>query len=485
MAEMQRAHARFINTAAALVVAAAMLRSQDQPPPAANDLFDGRALKGHGRDQPAPLATLTGSKLERLYKGIHPERSLLLFDCASTSCWCSRPEFSFTGVFRTAAAALRLDETKLRKAWLNSGSAVLQKALGSWQGNLGDADPFQPLAIVNRMDLADVPPHGEKNPRWRNAELRFVFGRKPDFSAAKAPGFTLIFEFRLPEFGQPDFIAYANAWYAVSQASGPNYLTQLQAALKASRYTQSDFVRIRINRDQGNDQWVLAEWDLKRSALPETLSPLDEQINEKYSNNESDPTRTYLNLWKANLGLAATKASFVLPKSSPEDIYPKTAQYLFVDGTFLGTPKGLCAPPQHVRNVLAQQQCTSCHSTETCTRFMHISNRLPGSSSRLSPFLIAGADQGPTISLPSLADIYYADNKDHQDHKVIDIVSGQYATYTPDCAGTQQPFVERFHDIARRALFLSEVVLLGEHGGPADKINLAAQLSEFHTSMTH
>ncbi len=496
---MRKAPARFFSIAGALILAAVMLRPQDQPPDAAGDLLMGRAFKGHSRENPAPLATLTGTRLEALYGAIRPERSLLLFDCSQASPWCARPEFSFSGVFKTAAAALKLDETKLRKAWL--ATTDFQAALGSWKGDLTDADPFQPLAIVNRMDSAAASTESTGQPtsvQWQNAELRFVFGLKPPAGATKPPGFTLIFEFRLPPFSESDFIAYANAWNSVSQGTDADYLTKLQTALKASNYTSAGFVRIRVNRDSGNDEWRLAEWDLNRSVPPTGVAPLEELINDKHSaiNQASAfPSDAYLTLWKANQSLAPRMASLALPKNAPPDIYPSSAQYSFIDGNFLETPKGLCNPSEQERNVLALQQCTWCHSTETdTTSLMHIGNRLPNGSSNLSSFLAnvtpIGAKTPAKIPLPSMADLFYADNRDDT---ALKRVEARYKTYDADRSGKcvvrmDAPHAPAlfFNDLARRALFLAEVILLGEHNPPnADKLKTEDLLREFRTSMTH
>ncbi len=482
----------------AALFAASLLRAQEVPPPAANDLFDGRALKGHSRNgDPKPLQSLIGSDLDLIYKSIHPERSLILFDCTKGSCWCSQPDFTFRSILSKAASALSVNKQALAKAWYQTAVkdskcqvTHFDTDMGGWTGDLTSPDPFQPLAIVNRMDLAERNP---KTERWKNAEVRFVFGRLPD--GGKLKKFTLIFEFRLAERSEPEFIELAKKWQALSAVTGDDYLSQLKAALKESRFESSDYIRIRTNRALEDELWRVTEWDLEPRRLPKSVSALFEQINPKYSEAPYDPrdvknkgpAAVYRSIWNAST--APGGVSMKLPRGMPNDIFPLSLNYDFRDLTLMGTPQGLCGASPKVRNVLALQQCSWCHSSETGTRqFVHIANRQPRTSSALSTFL-TGTKLAPgatSIPLPSMEDLYYADKADTA------AVPGSYCTYVSDsiisdprgqCLKVTTPPApnRRFNDLARRALFLAEVLLIDKDVPTAGPL----LIQEFRTQMTH
>jgi hypothetical protein len=101
------------------------------------------------------------------------------------------------------------------------------------------------------------------------------------------------------------------------------------------------------------------------------------------------------------------------------------------------------------------QQCPGCHTVETETKFAHIPNRGDSESSHLSTFL-TGSDRG--VLRPNLEDLYNGSN--------LKTVNVKYDTY-PAASGcmtaviSEVPAKSKFHDIARRTLFLAGVIADG------------------------
>jgi len=137
------------------------------------------------------------------------------------------------------------------------------------------------------------------------------------------------------------------------------------------------------------------------------------------------------------------------------------------------TPVGLCNAPESIRNVLALQRCSGCHAIESDTNFVHISNRTRATGSHLSKFLVGNNPQ------PTLQQLYYGKEAD------VLYVSVPYLTYI-DSASTpgtcdqpvQRSAQRKYHDLARRALFLAAVLAAPATPTP----NPLALLTEFRTN---
>src|SRR5581483_9603277 len=166
------------------------------------------------------------------FLAVNPDRSLLLWDCSPNSAWCAQSDYSFGAIFSAAAGAANLTPDAAASAWYRyatTGSIPLfADRVAPWNGKKLAGAPFQPLAIVNRMDLAH---YGEIQKKWIGAEVRFVYGVVPP-PGQKAANFTLILEFTIPPQTWDEFQNLALRWMALSTASA-DYLPQLQAAIRA------------------------------------------------------------------------------------------------------------------------------------------------------------------------------------------------------------------------------------------------------------
>ena len=125
----------------------------------------------------------------------------------------------------------------------------------------------------------------------------------------------------------------------------------------------------------------------------------------------------------------------------------------------MGMPPGLCYASTATRDVLALQQCTWCHTTESNTAFHHIKNRYPKGSSVPSGFLAGLHPSDGTTLHPRLSDLYYANpqvvwSTDPDFH---------YDTYpgAPCNTRVRASVTHRFHDIARQTLFLANISVGG------------------------
>ncbi len=182
------------------------------------------------------------------------------------------------------------------------------------------------------------------------------------------------------------------------------------------------------------------QFDLKPGtafAAPE----LANQINADISDSD------FLALWQsADKTISGGASEYSVPDQWLQ-VQPET--YTQADD-LLGTPPGLCGANGAVRNILALQQCTSCHTVETQTDFMHVRNRLTTASSALSAFLVGPANN----SRPLLEDLYYAQN-------TVLAVDQCYIGYPGNSActtGYRRPVHQSFHDLARRTLFLAAIL---------------------------
>jgi hypothetical protein len=445
------------------------------------DIFvDNRSLKCHpepatGPD-PAIVARLENSAIGRAYCAIHPERSVLAYDCGSGSKWCGQAPFGFQTVFGEADKLANPNHPNpdgLASAWYASAKC-LDKALGVPLPTFPTLDkaPFQLLAVANRMDLAHL-----EGGNWVGAEIHFAYGLIPD------PGESLvqlmvILEFELPIFDRPCFKALAQTWASLSKAGRDQYAIQLVDALRASglslqagRPTRVRRVRSRMNHELAGP-WLLSQLVLDPQSKDTTAhtkfapAKLDDQISKDLAPD------SWLNLclWrKVEAAVRAGQLGFPIPDQLLEK--PSLGYGILRQG--MGTPPGVCNASEAVRNVLALQQCSWCHTTETKTQFAHLPNRLPQDSSVPSGFLVG---KGNNLH-PSLTDLYYG----HEN--VVWPVTIPYTTYggPPSCqtqAANLANAVRKFHDVARRTLFLAAVQV------EADFHRARSPAEQFSTSFT-
>jgi hypothetical protein len=428
------------------------------------DIFDNRALKPHTKPSTGPdpviVAKLQNSVIGKAYNAIRPERSLLIYDCGKGSSWCGQPYFSFQAIFSEAAKLANgshPDPDGLAVAWYNSACG-LDKVLpreGAQFTMLKDA-PFQLLAIANRMDLANF--DGQK---WTGAEIHFVYGLTPAPQATGPQDLMVIMEFELPAYDRLGFTKLAQAWSGLSAVAAPQYFSQLLGVLQVSglslgqnRPTKAVRVHSRLNHAVMAGVWRLSQLLLDPAAPTPAersmFSPakLDDQIKKKVQQD----SRLYLDLWNKVEGVVQ---SGVLQYAVPDELLENPSVSYEHLPQSMGTPPGVCKASEEARNVLALQQCTWCHTTESHTLFAHIPNRLPNASSVPSVFLAGQDPQHGSNLHPSLVDLYYGEPT------VVDSNSFTYTTYegagSPCGTAVTKQIVRKFHDVARRTLFLAAV----------------------------
>ncbi len=438
-------------------------------------LFSGRILS------PAADPASVRKEVKTWYASIDPSLSVLIYDCSLPG-WCDEPSFSFRTVFGKAAAIGRKDVDRALTEWYTSGEdPSFQRFFASpnkpWSTS---SPPFQLLAVVNRLDLASWD-SGRK--KWTGAEARFVYGLAPPDGASTTSDFTLIVEFVLPEVTWQQMRAAAAAWQGVSPKAG--LVKGIQAALATSGMPRSRYARVRINRTLGGswkfDQWLfIPPANASQAARPLAPTPLDNQIQVGFVEGtlSSNPLySTYLMLWNAPQPVTSLTVDPRLYASSDQCRDQSNHGVCYTKGyspidnpktEMLGmpTPTGVCGASPQVRNVVALQQCAYCHSdAETGTEFAHIGNHMRAQPAKLSAFLTGrkpGAAPDP-VEKPSLDQLFSASTATNAaKEKFFDVVTVTYPTWKIGAGGTCQQAMgtsdRRFHDLARRALFLAAVL---------------------------
>ena len=432
-------------------------------------LLDGRGFKGQSRQDPE-FARFLASPVAKIYPQIDFEKSLMIHDCGINPEWCNDSAFSFESMFARAAHGAGLDADSQMLSWYNSARVThigFAQDVAPWIGTSSAKAPFQNLAIVNRMDLAEW----DKN-RWKGAEIRFVFGRLPhEIDPGKAPKFTLIVEFVLPDMDWKTFLALGREWQSLASNPGAEAIK----AILNKHLVHCPKVRIRINRSDLGSGWNLSEWDFSpkkgHTAPVFALMPLDGQIAIETLNAapNSPDFKKYVALWTAPLEAVSARSMSLqnLPLQHSDFLYSASPQGM-------PTPLGVCDANPTIRNILALQQCSYCHTSETNTDFTHVGNRLTTQTkSPLSKFLTGGSAQ------PALEQLFFGDTG-------LFPVQVKYQTYTAATGGsctapTTRTVQRNFNDLARRALFLSAVLSASKKPTKAS----IASIQSFATDFSH
>lgn len=437
-------------------------------------LFTGREVSPPHSDA-SVLGQLKLSPVNREYQGIHPERALLISNCQVASQWCKKLDVvQFAKTLRVMAAIPKNPsaDTMIGK-WV--ADFAKEDGVGPYIGAQHDVphvlNSFQLLAVVNRMDVACFADRAARakscdSPgipgKWTEAELRFVYGLRPS-DANFEPHMTIILEFVLPSFDVPCFRGLAQRWKdlpAVTDGSFPDKLSNL---LEATHYRESVSGRIRLNYDIQRS-WRFLEWDFPdlKNAPGDPNPKLEDQVNSDYM---SPDNKAYLALWTNNV--QAAQERILIPES-----------LLGGDGTY---QSDILRPPDSghaypiTRNVLALQQCRYCHTDESNTLFVHIQNRQPNDNSQLSGFLLGTQKYASVIpQLPTIEQLYA-----QPEPKPILTVKIPCDVYQgPGC--TSGPITRRYHDLARRGLFLATVLA---SDNPRVHSNLLKLVNTFATDL--
>jgi hypothetical protein len=421
-----------------------------------SDIFDQRALTPHTKPEgglAAAVATaLTNSPIGKAYNAIRPERSVLIFDCEPTSLWCGQPAFRFQAILTEAARVANPAHPApdaLALSWYGSAIGMDKDLPGALPKFTSlEQAPLQLLAIANRMDLAQW-----DGKVWSGAEIHFVYGVTPAPDAA-ALNLTVILEFQLPPYDRSSFKSLAQTWSDLSTVADGQYAAKLLNALASSglslgqkNASRVSSVRLRMNHEIRPGVWRLTQFVLKPGGNAFSPAKLTDQIGAQVK----PDSRLYLSLWKKAQSVVASGR---LQYAVPDELLEAASMTYNVPDQGMATPPGVCNASEAVRDVLALQQCSLCHTVESNTVFAHLPNRDRNQSTVPSGFLIG---KGKNLH-PSLVDLYYGEDS------VVWPVKVPYTTYTGPAGGpcatpTVSPVCakRKFHDVARRSLFLAAV----------------------------
>jgi hypothetical protein len=421
----------------------------DLEDPVAGLFRSDRSLNFHdGPIAPDIADQLKTSPLGQAYYLVHADRSILMA-CGPNTKWCADPAFSFRTIFGEAALLAGSDPDVLVAQWATKSAAQDLLEQGFLPiSSLADADQkLQLLAITNRMDLAS-----QIDGKWVGAEVHFIYGATP--TALFAPDFMVNLEFQLPEFPETappsgkdlDFPGLAANWSGLPDTTDLTYPARLKAVLQQSGFsldkapTRIQTLKSRINHLHP-EGWRLSQLYLDPANGP-AFAPraLDGQAKLEMPPLDQKSMWQGLTLLPATAGIATYDVQSAYQAETPLD---------YKMNSVLDTPPGVCNASEDTRNVLAMQQCSLCHTGETGTDFAHVRNRRVADQPKLSGFLVG---KGLATIQPKLEDLYNG-NLD-----VVFQVKLNYKSYTepPKCMTQTTPREDRrFHDVARRTLFLA------------------------------
>lgn len=443
-------------------------------PAADRALYVGRSLNT------AAVATDVPKCVQEKYTAIDSRRSLLVPVWPVQDAEIAKQDpvpvnNSFWAVFSLAAKEFGLNPDVTRESWLQDLKGTYIAPAKGFQSDF--LNRFRLLAVVNRLDLAKWTEGPADSPgHWTGAELRFVFGRKHK-NIQQDPSFTLIVEFVLPDTSWKEFQDQADQWSKLAGTTPATLQPALQRVIDNSGYRSAQCIRIRSNAKNVGSQWLFAEWQFQRQPGASQggfgSTALDFQT--------AAPFATHL--WPGGRADGS-------PIPVPPELSTKVVKYQSTGGaTFIPAPVGVADSDSSrmIRNTLALQQCTGCHSDETGTSLQHISDK-----GVLSSFLLTALKPSPgkigdgKTALnwnPTIVDLMDKSNP------VTFSVTIHYcspnkepASVTGMCDHDQQEIKETrlYHDMARRKLFMASVLAASPTGPtPADINNFNAYAPTF------
>lgn len=242
--------------------------------------------------------------------------------------------------------------------------------------------PFRLLAIVNRMDLRSIPDSSAL--RAGNAgEGRFIFGVLDE--AGNPQQFTIILEYELLADTVEEVQQWAAQWHALGELEfGEAYNLALRDI--TDRFTLANIAPSKangsaLNQLRSNEIALAAPWELREFNLSSETGNLfltTVKLTPKLETNGSARLAGFINQNEAaileethvipNIALGAHSRSSTNPGSN-----------LTWDAPGINNPVA--------RHKFALNTCSGCHTVETSTGFLHVSNRPVSQAATLSPFL--------------------------------------------------------------------------------------------------
>jgi hypothetical protein len=274
--------------------------------------------------------------------------------------------------------------------------------------------PFRLLAIVNRIDKADILVYGSGSaPNPGNAgELRFVFGALS--KKCKPLNFTVIFEYQVQRTDCAAVGQWARDWLALAPLSlgSSSYNAALEAltepivAHDATKPNGSALAQIRTNESSLGATFPGVKWDMREfhlapsggapGTLPVALVEDTVKQTPDDSLNNSATLASYIN---------ANAAAILLDLHQVPDDFPTPGPH-FLGGHALGRPanstntgsfwKAPAITTPAARHHFSLDTCNGCHAQETGTHSTHVDPKTdPGLPAQLSGFLT-----GETVTDP-------------------------------------------------------------------------------------
>ena len=239
--------------------------------------------------------------------------------------------------------------------------------------------PFRLLAIVYRPDLAKL----QTGNMICDDEVRFEFGGMNAFGSPD-DGMLSIFEIVMPCQTYAAYHERLLGWDALArqELSSAEYRAAL-ARLTGFALRTASKIRLRLNvRKSRNDlPWLMKEYRWQDELGAIAAIPLERNIAVSVFGHAD-----LFNFVNANLPAIRANDYFI----------PEISSLISIEGRMRKDREPvLCLsdkwpPTEELRVVLSRNNCAGCHTTETGTEFVHISNRAWGSESTLSKFLTGG-----------------------------------------------------------------------------------------------
>lgn len=406
-------------------------------------VYDGRAILADSQKTAQQRRTIE-PKVHELFDILKSGRSILINDSENwEESYGKESGLDIANVLKAAGKTGGFGGNSVN-AWRTSLKTIgpsFAPLIKCWTTS---AAPFQLLAVVNRMDLAEFRPKNSAG-KWRGAELRFVYGNSCKL-ARPTDTVKLIVEFTFRPLSHIEFRDLGKFWYSRSDpklSKIPRIGTAL-APLLANPTLHFSSVRLRTNSNL-NVHWNLFQWKTD-AAMGWVRDTLDDDfptpcLGEGVTTAHCAPLVTAWNSIEAN----QLRFYPLRPPLGPLGTYIPEVYSRSDSPMKLMAGKAELRP----RNVLGIQRCRGCHTLEGGAEFEHIFNRAKeGKTARLSQFLIGLNTPDPGIDQ---LDLNNPNNKVHKATFEVRICNSASAS----CKVT---VVRPFHDLARRKLFLAEVL---------------------------
>ena len=265
--------------------------------------------------------------------------------------------------------------------------AMQQQLIDIWpktaNGELDlDQSPLTLQAIVNRIDIRNLA-------EGSAGEGRLVYGVNGGFNFQN---FTVILEYNLVAHSEADVNAWANRWHALGSLPFPSeeYNAALEAITRsftdrgASPGSPNDSALVELRT---NEIALSFQWEFRSFALSPTTGLLAQTTVKETPDLSFNNTATFGSFVNQN-------AAAIIAEVPGGDFH--TVPLQFGDKPFMGgsvfnsggtswNGPGITDPDARFHASL--NTCNGCHSSETNTKFLMVSPRLPGSEAQLAPFI--------------------------------------------------------------------------------------------------